>query len=196
MTNWLSRYGHFIELGINVALPLAGIFFFHWSVGDIFLLFFVELLFIVGFASLKILFAFKAGGFFTRIGRIFKLLLLFTMLYIFILIVAGHFFDGSRAEMVTTIGREGLLILLGNYAAGFFISYIASGKFREADHRAITRETLLRAGAILGVLIVVLVPLGIFVPYSHVNFLLGAGLVIAKNTADYFLVYREKGKRE
>ena len=63
--HWPKEVPH-VQLLLSISLPIVGILFFDWNVADIYYLFFMELLFLGFFTSLKIMVSVNNGHFFER----------------------------------------------------------------------------------------------------------------------------------
>lgn len=185
--NFSERYGPYLQLAFNILLPTIGILFFHWSIGDLFCLFFVELLLMGSVTCLKILGAVNDGGIFGRIGSMFLFILIFCMFFIFIAVLTGNFFNGGDERMNITLTRTTFNILAGSYILNLG-AYFASGKFKRTKTNAIRKETLLYLASLFAVLMLVLIPFGTMVRSGAINIALGISIVIARNLVDFLII--------
>lgn len=182
-----------LPLIFNIVFPLIGIFFLNWSIGDIYLLFFFEILFLGVETMIKILFAFKQPGIFSRVGSLLRFLLIYPILFLFILILTGNFFDGGGKQMFVTIGKNTIYLLTANYLLNLFLSYFWSGKFKEMTCKEVEKETYYHLIAISIALFLILLPLSKIIAFTEVNFALATSLILVKNAMDYWISYRKKG---
>lgn len=190
MKNLLQEYGVYFSLVVNVLFPLAGIYLLDWSIAEIFLLFFTELLFLGGITILEILFAGGWGGFGSKIRTLLGFLLFFPMLYIVIFILAGNFFNGNEPDKISHVSIETLKILLATSVINFVFSFLLNGKFLRTSPEEQAGECFFHAIALCFFLFVILLPLSFMIPADAQSYLLGTSLVIVKNAVDFFGVRR------
>ncbi|MFZ5552244.1 MAG: DUF6498-containing protein [Bacteroidota bacterium] len=187
----MKKYLHLLPLAFNILYPLCGVFFFGWSIGDIFFLFFFELLILGGATIIKIFFSLKTG-FGSRISIFFRFLLIYPSLFLFILILTGHFFDGGGKQMFVTIDKKTIYMLLASYGSNLLISFFINGKFKISTSKETEKETYYHMLAIFIVLFVLLWPLSKMMSFTEVNFALAVALILVKNLLDYFIAYMKK----
>ena len=188
----MKKYFYLLPLVWNIIFPLAGVFFFNWSIGDIFFLFFFELLILGGATVIKIFFSLSNSGLAKRLGTFFRFLLIYPCLFLFILILTGHFFDGGGNQMFVTLDKKTIYILLAGYGVNLITSFFANGKFRQTTPGETEKETYYHMLAIFIALFVLLWPLSKIMSFTEVNFALATALILVKNGIDYFISYRKK----
>ena len=173
-------------------IPIFGILFFEWSIGSIFLFFLIELLFVGSETIIKILFA-GESTFGQKIGGIFRFLLGYCILVIFIFVLIGNFFKGDGAgNMQSHFHVEILYLLIGMYLFDFIFDYLYTKKFKSASSKSVERETFGLLIIYFFLLLVLLLTLSFFTVPENVNYILGISIIVARNGAEYFLSKRSK----
>lgn len=188
----LLKFQKEILVIIKMLIPIFGILFFDWSIGSIFLFFLIELLFIGGETIIKILFA-GESTFGQKIGGIFRFLLGYSIIVIFIFVLMGNFFKGDGAgNMQAHFQMEILYLLIGMYLFDFIFDFLYSKKFRMATSKSVERETFGLLIIYFCLLLLLLLTLSFFTVPENVNFILGIAIIVARNGAEYFLSKRGK----
>jgi len=181
-----------ILLIVKILVPVFGILFFDWSIGSIFLFFLIELLFVGAETIIKIMFAGASNGG-QKVGGIFRFLLVYSILVIFIFVLIGNFFNGAGAgNMQANFQIEIFYLLIGMYLFDFIFDYLYSKKFKTATTKSIVKETYYLLIIYFLLLLLLLLLLRIFTVPENVNYILGIAIVLARNGAEYFLSKRLK----
>ncbi len=182
----IRKYQRELIIGLKALVPIIGILFLSWSIGMVFLYFFLDLIFVAGETVLKIFLSLKSTiG--SRIGIFLRFILLFSMLFIFILIAAGHFFDGGADNMKATFDMEIIYSLSLVYVVEFLVGFIFSGEFKTAIANEVEKKTYYLLGLIFMVMLLFLFLLSTFSKPDQVNYVLGISLILAREGADYFV---------
>lgn len=184
----------YVELFFNIVIPSIGIFFYSWGVGNVFWMFFLELLLIGGFTCIKILFATKNGSFLGRFGRMLGFILGFCVLFILIAVLAGNFGVGEAGAFNANISRTTFYLVIGNYVFGFVVGFMWSGKYRRTDYKKLSGDTLRRITGLFFMLLLILLPFSFMVNNPNINYIMGMAIVITKNAVDYYLGQRKELK--
>lgn len=188
----IRKYQRELIIGLKALVPIIGILFLSWSIGMVFLYFFLDLIFVAGETVLKIFLSLKSTiG--SRIGTFLRFILLFSILFIFILIAAGHFFDGGADNMKATFDMEIIYSLSLVYVVEFLVGFVFSGDFKTATANEVEKKTYYLLGLIFMVMLLFLFLLSTFSKPDQVNYVLGISLILAREGADY-LVGRKKSK--
>ncbi len=187
----MSSLFAWLPLALNTLIPLAGVFIFQWSIGDIFFLFFFEILILGAESSLKILTALGEKPWYGCIGHFLRFSLIYPILFLFVLVATGWLFNGSDDQMEITLTGNTFLILFGMYFLNLLFFWFFNGKFKRTTPKEVEKETYFHLLAIFLVIFVLLWPLSYVTSFSKVNYGLAIGIVLAKNAADYFVFYRK-----
>ncbi|MBK6527609.1 MAG: hypothetical protein IPG07_19895 [Crocinitomicaceae bacterium] len=123
----------------------------------------------------------------SRIGIFLRFILLFALMFIFILVAAGHFFDGGADNMKATFEMEIIYSLALVYAVEFLVGFIFSGDFKTATANEVEKKTYYLLGLIFMVMLLFLFLLNSFAKPDQVNYVLGISLILAREGADYFV---------
>lgn len=191
---FFKKYSPYFPLFFNILFPVLGILFFDWSVGDIFFLFYVELLFLGGFTCLKMLAAINDGSIMSRIGGILGFLLGFSAIFIFTVVLTGNFFNGAESQMKLNVTRETIYMLLASYSCSFLSSYLFSGKYKTAHAASLRNETFKYMACLFFVMMIILIPFGQMMKNSVISYALGISIVMTRNIVDFFIVRNQEGK--
>jgi hypothetical protein len=182
----ILKYKRELIIGLKIVVPIIGILFLDWSIGMVFLYFFLDLLFVAGETILKIFVSLKSSiG--SRIGIFVRFVLLFAMMFIFILVAAGHFFDGGSDNMKATFDMEIIYSLALVYAVEFLVGFIFSGDFKTTTANEVEKKTYYLLGLIFMVMLLFLFLLNSFAKPDQVNYVLGISLILAREAADYLV---------
>lgn len=182
----ILKYKRELIIALKILVPIIGIIFLGWSIGMVFLYFFLDLIFVAGETILKIFVSLKSTiG--SRIGIFLRFILLFSMLFIFILIAAGHFFDGGADNMKATFDMEIIYSLSLVYVIEFLVGFIFTGEFKAATANEVEKKTYYLLGLIFMVMLLFLFLLSTFSKPDQVNYVLGISLILAREGADYFV---------
>ncbi len=122
-----------------------------------------------------------------RIGILLRFVLLFSILFILILIAAGHFFDGGADNMKATFDMEIIYSLSLVYVVEFLVGFIFSGDFKTATAHEVEKKTYHLLGLIFIVMLLFLFLLNSVAKPDQVNYVLGISLILAREGAEYFL---------
>lgn len=176
-----------IELIIDITIPLIGILFFSWSIGDIYALFFLELLSLGAFTILKLMLAKgDKAGFIEKIFKILIFFSLFTIALLIIVVITGYFFNGLENQMKLSIGKNTVYILLFNQVLHFFI-YLFRKQYQRDSTDYLTNQCFKRLGLLILVLFTLFLPFMGWLGGKNENYVLGVVLIIAKRLSDYWL---------
>ena len=182
----ILKYKRGLIIALKVLVPIIGILFLSWSIGMVFLYFFLDLIFVAGETILKIFVSMKSSiG--SRIGIFLRFILLFALMFIFILVAAGHFFDGGADNMKATFEMEIIYSLALVYAVEFLVGFIFSGDFKTATANEVEKKTYYLLGLIFMVMLLFLFLLNTFAKPDQVNYVLGISLILAREGADYLV---------
>ena len=187
MKSWLP----YLPLAFNVLIPLVGVFIFQWSIGDIFFLFFFEVLILGAEGILMILTSLGEKPWYGRIGNFLRFLLIYPILFLFILFASGNFFNGGGSQMNVTLTSDTFTTLTIMYSLNLLLSWFFNGRFKRTTPKQVEKETYYHLLAIFLVLFALLWPLSLIMSFAEVNFVLAIGLIVAKNVADYCISYRK-----
>jgi hypothetical protein len=187
----MNKLQLFAEIGFNVIFPLVGIFCFGWSIGDIFLLFFLEILIRGGVTTLKILGSAKTG-YMARVGNIFYYFMGFSMLLLLMLMVSGNYFNGADKQMDTSLTTNTVYILVGSYFITSLLPFFISGEFKTSKARKVIGESIKCEGALFLCVLVTLIICSTLTHFVNVNYVLATGLVVGKNAAGLFIQQKLK----
>lgn len=174
------------ELAFNVAFPLIGVFYLGWSIGDIFLLFFLEILIRGGITILKILSS-TTNKLFSRLGNVFYFILIFSVLFIFMLILTGHYFSGADKQMYTSLTKNTVLILAGSYILTSLFPFFISGDFRKQTPKAIINRGMKFEFLLFICVLITLFACSILTSFVNINYILATGIIVGKNMASLFI---------
>ncbi len=182
----IPKYRRELIIALKILVPIIGIIFLGWSIGMVFLYFFLDLIFVAGETILKIFVSLKStiGA---RIGILLRFVLLFSILFILILIAAGHFFDGGADNMKATFDMEIIYSLSLVYVVEFLVGFIFSGDFKTATAHEVEKKTYHLLGLIFIVMLLFLFLLNSVAKPDQVNYVLGISLILAREGAEYFL---------
>jgi hypothetical protein len=137
----ILRYRSEIIYAIKTLVPIAGILFFDWSIGTIFLFFLLEILFIGAQTVLRIFFA-ALSTLGQKIGGIFRFALIFSILALFIFILMGNFFKGNGpGNMKANFEIEIIYVLIAINFIDFIFGFIVSKKFKTSTCKSVEKET-------------------------------------------------------
>lgn len=114
------------------------------------------------------------------------------MLFIFILIAAGHFFDGGADNMKATFDMEIIYSLSLVYVVEFLIGFIFSGEFKTTAANEVEKKTYYLLGLIFMVMLLFLFLLNSFAKPDQVNYVLGISLILGREGAEYLIVRGKK----
>lgn len=188
------KYAKYLELALTIILPLIGVFFYQWSIGDVYALFFLELIFYGIFAGFKVLFSTNSAKIGQRLYSLFIFGFIYFLLFFSIVVLTGHFFNGAGQEMNLTIGMGAIYVLATNHLINLLI-FIFSRDYRQANHYQIIRLTYKRAFVLFLVLLILMLPFSTFIDTTKVNFVLVFGLIVSKAILDFITVhYWKKAK--
>jgi hypothetical protein len=153
----------------------------------------LDLIFVGGETVLKIFSSLKSTiG--SRIGIFLRFVLIFAMMFIFILIAAGHFFDGGADNMKATFEMEIIYSLSLVYVVEFLVGFIFSGEFKMAAANEVEKKTYYLLGLIFMVMLLFLFLLNSFAKPDQVSYVLGISLILAREGADYLVSLRMNKK--
>jgi hypothetical protein len=177
-----------VELIIDIAIPLIGILFFRWSIGDIYALFFLELLALGVFTILKIFIAKSDNArFVSKAFKVISFLAMFTIALLLIIIITGFFFNGIEAQMKLSIGKNTIYLLLFNQLLNFFY-YIFRKRYQSDSTNYLINQCFKRLGLLILVLFILFLPFMGWLGSKNENYILGSVLIIGKRLSDYWLV--------
>lgn len=187
----ILKFKRELIIGLKILVPLIGIIFLGWSIGMVFLYFFLDLIFVAGETILKIFVSLKSTiG--SRIGIFLRFILIFSIIFIFILIAAGHFFDGGADNMKATFDMEIIYSLTLVYVVEFLIGFIFSGEFKNTTANEVEKKTYYLLGLIFMVMLLFLFLLNAFAKPDQVNYVLGISLILGREGAEYLIVRGKK----
>lgn len=187
----ILKFRRELIIGLKILVPIVGITILGWSIGMVFLYFFLDLIFVAGETILKIFVSLKSTiG--SRIGIFLRFILIFSMLFIFILIAAGNFFSGGANNMKATLNMEIICSLSLVYLVEFLAGFIFSGEFRTTTANEVEKKTYYMLGLIFMVMLLFLFLLSTLATPDQVNYVLGISLILAREGAEYLIVRGKK----
>lgn len=170
---------------INTAIALFGVFVLDWSLGQIVILFFLELMLLGGFTVLKIIFAQEGKpSFWTSfLSRLFTaamftvgFILVNTMFIVFV--TTSLNFDTLFGNTDSIRLGQGMLIL--NFVAAFLFGYILNGTYKNAQVGPQFIGTLGYMLPLIGIFLIVIKPNLAYFGEENINRVAVVGIILAK----------------
>ncbi len=183
--NFVLKYKHILEMMLSIIIPIIGVLFLNFSIGDIYLLFLLDFLLVGFFGAFKGIIC--AGDTLTkRILHQFLFGFKYYLVFFLLMIITGHFFNGAGKQMNVTITKSTLFIILINHLTSFFL-FIAIRKENVILYNTVSAYFVNRGLLISVGLLLLLLPFSSCIGSLNVNYFLAIALIITKGALDYII---------
>lgn len=183
--NFVLKYKHILEMLLSIIVPIIGVLFLNFSIGDVYLLFLLDLILVGIFAAFKGIAS--AGDTLTK--RIFHQFLFgfkYYLVFFLLMIITGHFFNGAGKQMNVTITKSTFLIILVNHVISFIL-FVVNRKEKVIMYKALSAYFVNRGLLISVGLLLLLLPFSSYIGSLSVNYFLAIALIVTRGALDYLI---------
>lgn len=175
---------------LKVLVPLAGVLFLQWSIGEVFLFFFLDIIF-SGLAGLLRILSCQPSPIGIKMVIAVRFIFIYTAIVLALMIVMGHFFKGNGAgNMQADFEFYYLYILAAIHLIDYLVTFIFSGQFRVIESKTWEKRTYVQGVILFVILSCFLFFIGLFTNTKYSNYVLGSGIIFARETSAILLAKR------